>query len=120
MRGRTLRGAHRLAAPVAALAIGAAAAACATVEAGRLYRSGTGALDRGDAATAVAELEQAAAIAPEVSAIQNHLGIAYERVGRSDDALRAYERAVELDCDNQAARHNLRALRPDAPTERER
>jgi len=84
---------------------------CADLEARRFYRAGTAALDRGESQRAVAELERAAALAPEISAIQNHLGIAYEDAGRSDDALLAYERAVALDCDNRAAESNLRALR---------
>src|SRR5690606_17389936 len=88
-----------------------AAAGCASVDAARHFRSGTAALDRGDPARAVAELERAAALAPEVSAVHNHLGIAYEQAGRERDALRAYGRAVELDCENRAARHNLDALR---------
>jgi Flp pilus assembly protein TadD len=85
--------------------------ACASVEAVRLERSGTAALDRGDAARAVADLERAAVLAPDVSGIQNHLGIAYEQAGRRADAEQAYERAVALDCDNRAAEANLEALR---------
>jgi Flp pilus assembly protein TadD len=91
--------------------VGAGLPGCAAQrEASRLLRSGTEALDRDEPALAVADLEHAARLAPRESAIQNHLGIAYERSGRRDDALRAYERAVELDCDNEAARANLRAL----------
>jgi Flp pilus assembly protein TadD len=93
----------------AALAV-ALACGCANVEAMRSYRAGTDALDRGAPQRAVADLEHAAALAPEVSAIQNHLGIAYEEVGRDDDARMAYERAVALDCDNRAAENNLREL----------
>ena len=84
---------------------------CADLEARRFYRAGTAALDRGESQRAVAELERAAALAPEISAIQNHLGIAYEDAGRSDAALLAYQRAVALDCDNRAAESNLRELR---------
>ena len=84
---------------------------CADLEARRSYRAGTEALDRGESQRAVAELERAAALAPEISAIQNHLGIAYEETGRTDDALLAYQRAVDLDCDNRAAESNLRELR---------
>lgn len=94
----------------AAIAV-ALACGCANVEAMRSYRAGTDALDRGEPQRAVADLEHAAALAPEVSAIQNHLGIAYEEVGRDEDARKAYERAVELDCDNRAAEANLNALR---------
>jgi Flp pilus assembly protein TadD len=92
-------------------ALCAAVAGCADLEARRFYRAGTDALDRGDSQRAVADLERAAALEPEISAIQNHLGIAYEDAGRSEDALLAYERAVALDCDNRAAEANLRELR---------
>ena len=68
---------------------------------------GSAALDRGDAAVATAELESAAALLPHASEIQNHLGIAYSMEGREADALAAFRRAVELDCDNQAAARNL-------------
>jgi len=81
--------------------------ACASIESARHYRDGSAALDRGEPATAVAELERAAALTPDASHVQNHLGIAYEEVGRHDDAVRAYERAVALDCDNGAAQANL-------------
>jgi Flp pilus assembly protein TadD len=99
--------------PAAALLVLAAVAlgGCASFQAARLYRSGTQALDRGDPARAVAELEQAATLAPRASSIQNHLGIAYEASGRPDDALRAYQRAVDLDCGNGAAQYNLATLR---------
>jgi Flp pilus assembly protein TadD len=89
----------------------AALAACASVEAARLERSGAAALDRGETERAVGDLERAAEIAPAVSGIQNNLGIAYERAGRRADAERAYERAVALDCRNDAAQANLEALR---------
>jgi Flp pilus assembly protein TadD len=91
-----------------------AATGCASLEAVRLERSGRAALDRGDAAAAVADLERAAVLAPGASAIQNHLGIAYEQAGRREDAVRAYERAVALDCENEAAAANLAALRGEA------
>ena len=84
---------------------------CATVEGHRHFEAGTRALDRGDAALAVAELERAAALVPEASEVQNHLGIAYASAGREADALAAFERAVALDCDNRAAVENLRAAR---------
>lgn len=100
-----------IARPLLAAALLACALGCASVEATRLYESGSAALDRGDAARAVADLERAAALAPGASSIHNHLGIAYELAGRGDDAQRAYERAVELDCDNHAAEANLAALR---------
>ena len=83
---------------------------CSTFEGYRHFQAGTGALDRGDAAVAVVELERAAALAPEQSEIFNHLGLAYAAAGRRGDALFAFERAVALDCDNRAAAANLRAV----------
>ena len=54
---------------------------------------------------------------PDASEIQNHLGLAYVEAGREADALRAFQRAVALDCDNQAARQNLRAAEARAGAE---
>jgi Flp pilus assembly protein TadD len=90
------------------LALALALPGCATLDGARLYRSGTEALDAGDAARAVRDLERAAALVPHASEIQNHLGLAYQAQGRDADALAAFERAVALDCDNEAARRNLR------------
>lgn len=87
------------------------AAACATVDGARLFRSGTSALDRGDSAGAVRELEQAARVLPESSAVHNHLGLAYAADGREVDALREFERAVAIDCTNDAAQTNLAQAR---------
>lgn len=96
------------------LALSALASGCSSLAATRAFRDGTAALDRGEPARAVQELERAARLAPEASAVQNHLGIAYEAAGRPAEALRAYERAVELDCGNAAAQDNLAALRARA------
>jgi Flp pilus assembly protein TadD len=82
---------------------------CASLEGARLYQSGTEALDRGDTPRAVADLEAAAALLPEASEVQNHLGLAYARAGREADATAAFRRSVDLDCSNEAALHNLRA-----------
>lgn len=89
-------------------------AGCANWRGARLYQSGTAALDSGEPERAVAELERAAALVPQASEVQNHLGLAYAAVGRDSDARRAFERAIELDCDNAAARRNLRAARASA------
>jgi Flp pilus assembly protein TadD len=99
----------RLAALTASLLV-----ACATVDATRLFRSGTAALDRGDTPAAVRDLEAAADRLPESSAVQNHLGLAYAAGGRDADALAAFERAVALDCDNAAAQANLVRARAHA------
>jgi len=91
--------------------VGFGAAGCASWEGARLYQSGTQALDRGEPTRAIADLERAAELAPEASEVQNHLGLAYAAAGRDADALRAFERAVDIDCDNRAAAENLAVAR---------
>ena len=92
-----------------ALALAPGLAGCASLEAARLYHRGTAALDAGAPERAVADLERAASLAPQASEVQNHLGLAYAAAGRPGDAERAFRRSLELDCDNAAARENLRA-----------
>jgi tetratricopeptide (TPR) repeat protein len=96
---------------VAAPLLAALLVACATVDATRLFRSGTAALDRGEASAAVRDLEAAARLLPASSAVHNHLGLAYAADERPGDALREFERAVAIDCDNQAAQVNLARAR---------
>jgi Flp pilus assembly protein TadD len=80
---------------------------CTSFQGARLYQSGSAALVRGDSARAVSDLERAAAMVQQASEVQNHLGLAYAAQGRDVDALRAFERAVDLDCGNAAASENL-------------
>ena len=105
-----LPGARRLLAAALCLAL----LGCAAIEGASLYREGTRALERGDAESAVRALERAAERVPEASEVQNHLGLAYLASGRRDDARRAFERALALDCNNDAARHNLILLSDDS------
>ena len=86
---------------------------CASFRGARLYQSGSAALERGDAERAASDLERAADLVPQGSEIQNHLGLAYAELGRDDDALLAFRRAVELDCDNEQAVHNLSVAERD-------
>ena len=104
IRDRRLTGLIGLA--IALLAV-AQLPGCTAFRAARAYQRGSEALDRGDPLLAIAELESAAILRPEASEIQNHLGIAYTMDGRESAALSAFRRAVELDCDNQAALRNL-------------
>ena len=97
------------AAPVLALVF-AVGAGCASLQGARLYQSGTAALDRGRPEQAVYELERAAHLLPEASEVHNHLGLAYQAAGRSQEAGDAFRRAVELDCGNDAAARNLRIV----------
>jgi len=103
---------RRLLATLLLLAL--ASMGCATLQGGRLYSSGTEALDRGDTARAIADLERAAELVPHASEIQNHLGLAYAAEGRDREALLAFRRAVALDCGNLAAQRNLRAAEAHA------
>lgn len=91
----------------------------ASWEAAHLYTSGTGALDRGEAESAVRQLERAVALAPWASEIRNHLGLAYAAVGRPEAAQRSFEDALQLDCRNDAARRNLDWVRAPATSFRE-
>ena len=92
---------------VAALAVGLALGGCAAFQGTRLYGSGSEALERGETARAIADLERAAELLPDASEVQNHLGLAYDAAGRPEAAQQAFERAVALDCDNEAAQQNL-------------
>jgi Flp pilus assembly protein TadD len=83
---------------------------CATWHGARLYQSGTRALEQGDVDRALDDLSRAARLVPQASEIQNHLGLAWLRAGDEAEALRTFERAVELDCDNRAAGDNLARL----------
>jgi Flp pilus assembly protein TadD len=110
MRRRPSSRILRLAAALLATAVmGTALGGCSTWRGARLYTSGSEALERGDTVRAIAELETAAELVPHASEIQNHLGLAYAAAGRDGDALRAFRRAVALDCDNEAAQRNLAA-----------
>jgi len=104
---RTSTSLRIVAMPVVVLLLGLVG--CASLEGARLYRSGTSALDHGEPERAVADLERAALLVPQASEVQNHLGLAYAQLGRSQAAERAFRRAVELDCENAAARENLHA-----------
>ena len=102
---------HRCVAASLAGALLVLAPGCQAWHAAQLYHAGTGALDAGRFDRAVVLLERAAQAQPRASEIRNHLGIAYALRGDAARAEAAFERAIRLDCDNGAARRNLRALR---------
>lgn len=99
-------------APFAAILFAASLAVvgCGTASGGLHYSRGTQALEAGHTAEAITHLERAAVLVPHASEVQNHLGIAYQAAGRPADARRAYQRALDLDCDNSAAQQNLDQL----------
>jgi Tfp pilus assembly protein PilF len=98
---------------IAGVPAGVPVMGCSTFEGARLYRSGSRALERGDGARAVSDLERAAELVPDASEIHNHLGLAYAAEGRHDEMRREFRRAVDLDCTNESARHNLRMAELD-------
>lgn len=55
---------------------------------------------------AIYRWEQAAKIDPSYSAAFNNLAVGYEHEGEFDKARKAYERALELDPENQMVRQN--------------
>ena len=91
--------------------VGVLVSSCASWRAARLYQSGTLALDRGESQLAIADLERASELAPHASEVRNHLGLAHLAAGDHESARRAFEQAVALDCENQAAQRNLWATR---------
>ena len=103
---------------IVALTLACESPALRTLRGSRLYVSGTEALDRGDTTLAIADLEEAATLAPAASEIRNHLGLAYWQAGDAVRARIAFEAAIDRDCENEAARANLARLdatvgRPD-------
>jgi tetratricopeptide (TPR) repeat protein len=85
-------------------------AGCTSWRAAQLYQSGTAELDRGEYELAIEDLERASELAPQASQVQNHLGLALAAAGREGEARVAMQRAVALDCTNDAAAHNLALL----------
>lgn len=67
-------------------------------------------LQLGDAGRAAHECEQASAIEPYKAEVQAAAGDLWQRLGRKDEASRAYRRALELDPQNQQALDGLRRL----------
>ncbi len=86
---------------------------CGALEGPRLHVQGTEALERGEYSEAREALSQAAVLVEhptQASQVQNHLGLAYLGEGKNELAAQAFRRAIDLDCRNEAAKHNLEVI----------
>jgi len=68
---------------------------------------------------ALEALRESERIRPDRDSLQFNLGLAYERLGRTGEAIERYERAVALRPGNDAARARLEALRARAGSDLE-
>jgi len=68
-------------------------------------------LQLGSARESLVPLERARRARPQAFAVHNNLCFAYGLLRRKDEAVRACERALELEPANQLARNNLRWVR---------
>ena len=60
---------------------------------------------------AIFRLQHILKIEPQNAKAHNNLGVAYEAVGKIDEAIKAYERATELEPENKFFRFNYRKCR---------
>ena len=60
---------------------------------------------------AVFRWERVIEIDPQYARAHNNLGVAYEALGKTDEAIEAYKRATELDSSNKFYRFNYRKCR---------
>jgi Flp pilus assembly protein TadD len=76
-------------------------------DAGARKNLGTAALSRGDVAGAERHLREAVRLAPDDPQAHDLLGVALGRMGRLDEAIRAFERALAIDPAAGSPRRNL-------------
>ena len=110
-----LRRARRIQVAIAILLVGGFLGGCQSApmrawQGAQHFSAGDAALEREDPQEAIRELTLAATLVPHATEIQNHLGLAYWKAGDELAAVRAFEAALEIDCDNQPARVNLDRL----------
>ena len=70
-------------------------------------------LTRGDAAGSIAHLEVARDLLPDVAYVRNNLGVAYERTGRTEDAIVEYRAAIAAGDPGGKALKSLERLHAD-------
>lgn len=67
-------------------------------------------LHQGEYARAIEKLKVASELLPQQAQVWNHLGLAYHGAGQPENAIFAYQKALELNRDLAAARFNLGSL----------
>lgn len=81
-----------------------------------LVLAGAALLSAGDASASLTVLDRAALLAPEAATAHYNRGRALERLGRLEDAARAYSRTMDLEPEHAPAANRLRnLLRGDSP-----
>jgi Flp pilus assembly protein TadD len=91
----------------AALVLGCASSRAADAGAAREQLDfGVSMAERGLWNEAMFRFEQARTLAPKDVAVLNNLAVAYEAVGRFDDALATYRAALEIAADQRRVRQN--------------
>ncbi len=76
-------------------------------DAEELQRLSVACYQRGDYAQALEMILQALQVEPDNQVFYNLLGLIYEKLGQMDNAMRAYQQAVELDENYILAMHNM-------------
>ncbi len=66
------------------------------------YNRGTAFLNAAMVDRAIPDLQRAAALDPGLSVIVGNLGIAYSKIGKNEQAIQAFSRAIELDQERKA------------------
>lgn len=74
------------------------------------YLLGTTYIFEGDLQEGVKNLEEAVDITPNFEDAQFYLGFAYEKLGRDEEAIRAYHKTLSLNAKNWAAKEALKRL----------
>lgn len=93
------------------VAVGVALAACTKPSDPRSrFKAGQAALERGDIATAISELEQVTNADPKQVEARALLGRAYEKANRLDDAISQYQAALSLQSPDPQVGFRLGAL----------
>ncbi len=92
----------------AALAALPGATACSAPRTGNEIRFGVWASERGLWDEAIFRWKKAAAADPRSVAALNNLGVAYEKKGMFDEALKSYEAALKIAPDNTYVKSNYK------------